>query len=123
MTPAPKIVHEHIRIEHDADRARFELWQDHPDTNTDSAAAPPQFIGFLGYTVDDVEDASGHIGPVYRLQHTIIDEQFARRGYARALVTVVLDRLRAEEARISPECSYVADYLRRYPEYQDLVAR
>lgn len=122
MTPAPKIVHEHIRIEHDADRARFELWQDHPGTEAEPAAAP-QFIGFLGYTVDDVEDASGRIGPVYRLQHTIIDEQFSRRGYARALVTVILDRLREEEASISPECSYVADYLQRYPEYQDLVAR
>lgn len=118
MTPAPKIVHENIRVEHDPDRARFELWQDHPDTEHS-----PQFIGFLGYTVEDVENDNGHIGPVYRLQHTIIDEAFSRHGYARALVTVVLDQLQTEEARIIPECSYVSDYLSRYPEYQDMVIR
>ena len=79
------------------------------------------FIGFLGYDQETVRGADGEDTVVLRLQHTIIDEQFGRRGFARALVTMVLDRLRAEGDRIVPECSYVEDYLRRYPEYQDMV--
>ena len=55
------------------------------------------------------------------LQHTIIKEAFGRRGYARALVTIVLERLKAEGYQIVPECSYVQDYLRRYPEYLPMV--
>lgn len=96
-----KIAHEDLRLDHDPGRERFGLWQG------------PNFIGFLGYSRD---------GDVVTLQHTIISEEFGRRGYARALVTLVLDRLRAEGATIVPECSYVQDYLSRYPEYNDLVA-
>lgn len=97
----PKIVHDGLRLDHDADRGRFGLWQG------------PTFIGFLGYARES---------ETVTLQHTIISEEFSRRGYARALVTLVLDRLRAEGAQIIPECSYVLDYLRRYPEYNDLIA-
>ncbi|MCY1158324.1 MAG: N-acetyltransferase [Citricoccus sp.] len=100
----PKIVHDDLRVVRDPDRGRIELWQ------------REQFIGFLGYTEQTVEDQT-----VVVLQHTIIDEAFGRRGYARALVTIVLERLKAEGFLIVPECSYVQDYLRRYPEYQPMV--
>lgn len=105
----PKIAHDGLKVLRDADRQRYELWHDE------------QYIGFLGYTVDEVQDEHGQPVSVVRLQHTIIDEKFSRRGYARALVTMVLDRLRAEGDRISPECSYVEHYLQRYPEYRDMV--
>lgn len=104
-----KIVHERLKVTRDPDRARFDLRQD------------GTFIGFLGYDQETVPGPDGEDMAILRLQHTIIGEQFGRRGYARALVTMVLDRLRAEGDRIVPECSYVEDYLRRYPEYQDLV--
>jgi predicted GNAT family acetyltransferase len=96
-----KIVHEGLRLDHDPDRGRYSLWH------------AGVFIGFLGYTEDD---------GVVTLQHTIIDEAHGRKGYARALVTLVLDRLRAADKRIIPECTYVQDYLSRYPEYRDMVA-
>lgn len=105
----PKIVHDDLRVLRDPDRGRYELWQG------------DQYIGFLGYTVDETTGPNGERESVVRLQHTIIDEKFGRRGYARALVTMVLDRLQAEGDTISPECSYVEDYLQRYPEYQDMV--
>lgn len=104
-----KIVHERLKVTRDPDRERFELRQD------------GAFIGFLGYAQDTVPGADGEDTVVLRLQHTIINEAYGRRGYARALVTLVLDRLRAEGDRIVAECSYVEDYLRRYPEYQDMV--
>ncbi|MCG7422282.1 N-acetyltransferase [Micrococcus sp. ACRRV] len=105
-----KIVHERLQVTRDPDRQRFEMRQD------------GVFIGFLGYDVEELPAANGgEDETVVRLQHTIIDEAHGRKGYARALVTIVLDRLRAEGEKISPECSYVQDYLRRYPEYQDMV--
>ncbi|MDO4239440.1 GNAT family N-acetyltransferase [Micrococcus sp.] len=105
-----KIVHERLAVTRDPDRGRFEMRQD------------GRFIGFLGYTQDEVPAADGgEDETVVRLQHTIIDEAHSRQGYARALVTIVLDRLRAEGEKVSPECSYVEDYVRRYPEYQDMV--
>lgn len=98
--PVDKIVHNGLRLDHDADRGRYSLW--HGST----------FVGFLGYRLED---------GVATLQHTIVNEEFGRRGYARALVTLVLDRFRNEGVKIIPECSYVQDYLRRYPEYNDMV--
>lgn len=77
-----KIVHEGLRLEHDADRGRYALWQGE------------EFIGFLGYSTDP---QSG----IVTLQHTIIDEAHGRHGYARALVTLVLDELRAHSAESS----------------------
>ena len=100
----PKIVHDDLRVTRDPDRGRIELWQ------------KDEFIGFLGYTEHTVGDQT-----VVVLQHTIIKEAFGRRGYARALVTIVLERLKAEGYLIVPECSYVQDYLRRYPEYLPMV--
>jgi predicted GNAT family acetyltransferase len=96
-----KIVHERLRLDRDDDRGRYALWQDET------------YIGFVGFTED---------GDVVDLQHTIINEAYGRRGYARALVTLVLEDLRARGKRIVPECTYVQDYLRRYPEYNDLLA-
>ena len=104
-----KIVHERLAVTRDPDRERFELRHD------------GRSIGFLGYTQETRPADEGEDVTVVRLQHTIIDEAFSRRGYARALVTMVLDRIRAEGEQILAECTYVDDYLRRYPEYQDLV--
>lgn len=96
-----KIAHQGLRLDHDEDRGRYGLW--HGAT----------YIGFLGYSVE---------GEVATLQHTIINEEYGRHGYARALVTLVLEDMRARNLKIIPECSYVQDYLRRYPEYNDLLA-
>ncbi|MGO1319735.1 MAG: GNAT family N-acetyltransferase [Galactobacter sp.] len=71
-----------------------------------------QFIGFVGYTAEY---------GVVDLQHTIIKEEFSRRGYARALVTIVLERLWARDEKIIPTFSYVVQYLERFPQYKVLL--
>lgn len=96
----PKIAHDNLRVVEDADRGRFDLWQE------------DQFIGFAGYELND---------DLMIFQHTIVDEKFGRRGYARALVTLVLESARSRGWKVLPVCSYVLDYLERYPEYKDLV--
>ena len=101
MSRTPLIAHEHLHVEHDPAQQRYGLF----DAET--------FVGFLGYAVQD---------GVVDLQHTIIKEEFSRRGYARALVTIVLERLWGQELRILPTCTYVAQYLERFPQYQRLVA-
>ena len=80
------------------DRDRVELWRDHT------------LIGFEGIE-------RHHDGTV-ELQHTIIDPRFGRRGYARCLVTLLLDELAADGWSFISECTYIDQYLHRYPEYR-----
>ncbi|OMH29253.1 GNAT family N-acetyltransferase [Tersicoccus phoenicis] len=102
-TPAPPLHADwaDLTLDEDPDRGRFNLLMG------------PTYLGFLGFT--EREDGA------MVLQHTIIAEQYGRQGYARALVTLVLDRLRERGKQVVPECSYVQDYLRRFPQYGDLV--
>lgn len=104
-----KIVHRNLRLVDAPAKDRFELHQDNPDTGTST------FIGFIGYRM------AGDHPAVYDLQHTIVAEQFGRQGYARALATLVLEQLKKQEQSFITHCSYIADYLRRYPEYQELL--
>jgi len=101
VSHTPLIAHEHLRVELDPDHGRFGLF----DGET--------FVGFLGFTEED---------GVLDLQHTIIKEEYSRRGYARALVTIVLERVWGQDKRVIPTCSYVVQYLERFPQYARLVA-
>lgn len=65
----------------------------------------------------------------YRLQggtmwlvHTEVPPSLEGRGIAGALVAAALAHARAEGLRVEPACSYVAGYMRRHPETQDLLA-
>ena len=71
------------------------------------------------FTAEDPVQFAGFV----ELQHTIISEGFSRRGFARTLVTSVLDQIRDEGGLIVPTCSYVQDYLQRFPQYADLVTK
>ncbi len=54
--------------------------------------------------------------------HTGVPEAIGGRGVAAALVQSVLEYARAGQLRVVPACSYSAAYIRRHPEYADLVA-
>ena len=67
---------------------------------------------------------------VYRLHgdtitftHTEVPEEFEGRGIAARMARFALDDARARGLRVVPLCPYVAAYIRRHPEYQDLVAQ
>ena len=60
-------------------------------------------------------------GEVVVLPHTETDPEFGGRGYAGRLVRHALDDLRAQGRRVDPACPFVAHYIRRNPEYADLV--
>ena len=54
--------------------------------------------------------------------HTEVDEALEGRGRGGALVGTALDDARREGLEVVPLCPFVAAYIERHPEYQDLVA-
>jgi predicted GNAT family acetyltransferase len=53
--------------------------------------------------------------------HTFVPPELRGRGLAEKLVRAGLDWTRAQGFRAVPQCSYVDAYIRRHPEYQDLL--
>lgn len=53
--------------------------------------------------------------------HTEVGDAYQGRGLAAKLVRAALDRARRLGLEVTPLCPYVAEYIRRHPEYLDLV--
>jgi len=53
--------------------------------------------------------------------HTGTPEALRGRGLAAILVKFALDAARAEGLKVNPLCSYVDAYIKKNPEYADLV--
>ena len=56
------------------------------------------------------------------LQHTEVPPPLEGKGLAAKLTRTALDFARASHLRVVPLCPYVSSFLRRYPEYQDLLS-
>ncbi|MFZ2175121.1 MAG: GNAT family N-acetyltransferase [Rhodococcus sp. (in: high G+C Gram-positive bacteria)] len=69
--------------------------------------------GFVDYSLK---------GSTLTLIHTEIDDAFEGKGYAGQLVGRTLDAVARRGLSIDPQCSYVQGFLRKYPDYQSLVA-
>ena len=90
------------RVVDNPDELRYELWLE--ETR----------VGFLAYRREP--------GALV-LVHTDIDPAFEGRGLGSRLVAGALADLRSRGLKLVPLCPFVADYLRRHPEHQDLVVR
>jgi len=55
------------------------------------------------------------------LTHTEVPPEFQDRGIAAELAKAALDYAREFGLLVIPSCPYVADYLKRHPEYQEIV--
>ncbi len=86
-------------IEQNTDRNRFQWIED-------------SALSVLDYRLED---------NVLSLTHTEVPAALAGRGIAADLTKFALDMARANGWRVKPVCSYTVAYLRRHPEYQDLV--
>jgi predicted GNAT family acetyltransferase len=64
-----------------------------------------------------------HRGDVRVLPHVGVRPAYEGRGLAAQLVRRALDDARDEGVLVDPVCPYVAAYLRRHPDDQDLIAR
>ena len=60
-------------------------------------------------------------GDVVAFLHTEVFPHVQRRGLGTALVVAALDDARARGQRVVPICPFVDAYIRRHPEYADLV--
>jgi predicted GNAT family acetyltransferase len=54
--------------------------------------------------------------------HTEVDEALEGRGFASRLVEAALDDARGQGLEVVPLCPFVASFIDRHPEYQDIVA-
>ncbi|HUP98265.1 MAG TPA: GNAT family N-acetyltransferase [Usitatibacter sp.] len=57
------------------------------------------------------------------IKHTEVDSKFEGRGFAGALMRYILDDARAQSRKVIPVCPYAAAYIRKHPEYADLVRK
>ena len=70
------------------------------------------YIGALNYDLR---------GDTMTITHTLVPEAIGGRGVAAELMRVALQTARAEGWKVVPMCSYAVAYLRRHPEYADLL--
>ena len=90
-----------IEFVDDAHATRFELRSDE------------ELLGFLAYRLS---------GDDLTMIHTEIDPAHGGQGHAATLVRAALDDARERGLRVVPTCAYVASYIRKHPEYADLVS-
>lgn len=53
--------------------------------------------------------------------HTEVDDQFSGLGLATKLVRYALEDMRQRDVHVVPLCPFFAAYIRRHPDYEDLV--
>lgn len=73
-----------------------------------------QPAGFAEYRLKD---------SVVLFTHTEIDEALEGHGLGSTLARYALDDVRQQGLKAAPLCRFIAGYIDRHPEYQDLVAQ
>jgi uncharacterized protein len=61
-------------------------------------------------------------GNVMTMTHTSVPPELEGRGIAASLVEKAIAHARAQGLKIEPQCAYVASYMKRHPEAQDVLA-
>ena len=54
--------------------------------------------------------------------HTEVDEALEGRGFGSRLAAAALDDARRQGLEVVPLCPFIARFIDRHPEYEDLVA-
>ena len=89
------------QVTHNADKDRYEIHVD----------------GILAGFTQAFED-----GDVVTFPHTVVFDQFEGQGLASELVSGALDDIRVRGKKIIATCPYVARFVEKHPDYQDLLA-
>lgn len=89
-----------------------------PDVTDAPAANRYEFVedSHTAYAEYRIEDGT------ITFTHTIVPPEIEGRGVASRLVRHALDDARNRGLRVVAQCSFVAGYLDRHPEYRDLLA-
>lgn len=87
-----------------------------PDSSRYEAHLDGELAGFIDYR------AQGADGEVLDLTHTEVFPQFGGQGIGSKLVQGTLDQIRESGRTIVPTCPFVATFVKRHPDYADLLA-
>ena len=71
-------------------------------------------IGFLDYQL---------LGDHIILSYVEVDPAYGGRGFGGRLTEAVLEECRSRGLKVSPQCPFIAKYIRTHPEHADLVAK
>ena len=83
------------------ERQRFEIESD------------GELVGFIDYRADDATVV---------MTHAEVAPRLGGQGLGSAMVQAALDAVRESGRSVVPRCSFVATYIDKHPEYQDLLA-
>jgi len=92
-----------LTVENDSDGSRYRI-RDGAD-----------YLGLIDYRMN--ADAT-----VVAMTHTEVLPGRQGGGVAGLMATAALDDVRARGSRVDPVCPYIARFIRRHPEYADLLA-
>ncbi len=82
----------------------------------------PQAARFVAQTTAGLAECSyRRQGDVLVLHHTEVPAALQGQGVAADLVAATLAWAREQGLQVRPTCSYVASYMRRHPDTQDLL--
>jgi uncharacterized protein len=86
--------------------------QDVPERHRYEARVGGELAGYIDYRSAGAER-------IFR--HTQVLDAFEGEGVGSALARAALDDLRARDLTVRPLCPFIAGWLRRHPDYLDLV--
>lgn len=86
--------------------------EDKPDLSRFELRVDGELVGWSDYRP---------AGDSVIVAHTEIDERREGEGLGSVLVREVLERIRASGKTVIPTCAFTAAYIRRHPEYVDVV--
>jgi uncharacterized protein len=86
--------------------------QDNPDESRFELRVDGELVGWSEYRP---------AGDSVIVAHTQIDERREGEGLGSVLVRATLDHIRSSGKTVIPTCTFTAAYIRRHPEYLDLV--
>lgn len=86
--------------------------RNNPDEHRYEVRVDGQLAGFAQY-----RDRPGLLAFI----HTEVDPAFEGKGIGSALAKAALDDARAQAVAVLPFCPFINEYIRRHPQYTDLV--
>ncbi len=88
------------------------LFRDDPENHRYVAEVDGEIIGLAVYHLR---------GGRHVFVHTEVDPEYERRGIGSALAKYALEDVKAQGGSVVPICPFIAAWLRRHPEYDELV--